>query len=226
MKMYANTRPSWRRSGSPRLRSPVRHQMIARAIRPPSIGKAGSRLKTRTRRLIDASQASSATTPDTPAAVLNSTQAQHVAEFARAGDRDPDQARDDRRSPGSRPGRRPRPRTRSRDYRLSRSIRATPPKIQSWMLVIPIPWRSADEGVPELVQDDRAEEADGAGDREARTARRRCSIHPAGRRSAGTCRRDQEEEDQEPGPVDRDPDPANVEESEGAAAEHLSMVSG
>ena len=37
-----------------RLRSPVRHQAIARAMRPPSSGKAGIRLKTSTSRLIEA----------------------------------------------------------------------------------------------------------------------------------------------------------------------------
>ena len=46
-----------RRSWVARLRSPVTRQAIARAIRPPSSGKAGIRLKTRTRTLMLASQA-------------------------------------------------------------------------------------------------------------------------------------------------------------------------
>jgi hypothetical protein len=39
------------------LRSPDLHQAIARAIRPPSIGKAGSRLKPRIRTFIEVTQA-------------------------------------------------------------------------------------------------------------------------------------------------------------------------
>jgi hypothetical protein len=45
----------------------VRRQAIALAIRPPSIGKAGSRLKIRTRKLIEASQAIIASTPEVSA---------------------------------------------------------------------------------------------------------------------------------------------------------------
>ncbi len=49
----------------------MRHQAIARTIRPPSIGKAGSRLKTRTSALIEASQAISASAPEMPESRLD-----------------------------------------------------------------------------------------------------------------------------------------------------------
>ena len=39
---------------------------------------------------------------------------------------------------------------------VSRSIRAIQPKIQSWMLEMPIPLRPAHDGVAKLVQEDRA----------------------------------------------------------------------
>ncbi len=48
----------------PVLRLPVRHQAIARAIRPPSSGKAGTRLKTRTSRLMLPSQTTMAAMPE------------------------------------------------------------------------------------------------------------------------------------------------------------------
>ena len=48
----------------PVLRLPVRHQAIARAMRPPSSGKAGTRLKTRTSRLMLPSQTTMAAMPE------------------------------------------------------------------------------------------------------------------------------------------------------------------
>ena len=48
----------------PELRLPVRHQAIARAMRPPSSGNAGTRLKISTKRLIEPSQAIMTAAPE------------------------------------------------------------------------------------------------------------------------------------------------------------------
>ena len=97
---------------------------------------------------------------------------------------------------------------------------AMPPKIQSWMLEMPIPLRIAGEGVAELVQDDRAEEAEGAdhGEGEGRRGRAALAEHVAVEVREPE---DHQEEDEEPGPVDRDADSADVKKGDRAAAEHV-----
>ena len=126
------------------LRSPVTLQAIARATRPPSIGNAGRRLKTSSSRLIEASQAAIASTPSAPeldsisADWRNSCQpparmppivsAAKIAAVT-AGPASATRA--------STPG-----------PSASRSIRAMPPKIQSWIELIPIPLRRATQACP------------------------------------------------------------------------------
>ncbi len=108
---------------------------------------------------------------------------------------------------------------------LSRSIRATPPKIQSWMLEMPIPWRSAEKAWPSSCRTIEPKNPIAVATASAKGAVAVLDS-PSASPNVLRQREDQEEEDQEPGPVDRDPDPANVKESEGAASEHPSMVSG
>ena len=105
----------------------------------------------------------------------------------------------------------------------SRSMRATPPKIQSWMLEIPIPLRRAAKAWPSSCR---------------RIAPKKPSVLAIASAKAvvpvlGSPEHvavelgepeDEEEEDEEPGPVDGDPDPAHVKEGYRAAAEHPPMV--
>ena len=130
------------------VRSPVRFQAIARTTRPPSIGKAGSRLKTRTKKLIEASQANIATTPEIRSAVLKrsawpraSLNSDQPAAITPARTISRAIARVTTGPPiatlNSVPG-----------LSDSRSMRATPPKIQSWMLEMPIPLRIATTAWP------------------------------------------------------------------------------
>ena len=121
------------------LRSPVTFQAIARATRPPSIGNAGSRLKTSSSRLIEASQAITASTPEAPevvsisAAWLNSCQPPAAI---------PPTIRTTKISAVTAgPARATRASTPAES--ASRSIRAMPPKIQSWIELMPIPLRVA-----------------------------------------------------------------------------------
>ena len=127
------------------VRSPVRHQAIARTIRPPSIGKAGSRLKTRTRALIEASQAIAASDAGGTGVAFEQRPPCGTRRSRRSRGR-PGRGR--RRSPGSPAG--PPIATLNSVAGLSdsRSIRAMPPKIQSWMLVMPIPLRIATKAWP------------------------------------------------------------------------------
>ena len=197
------------------LRSPVTFQAIARATRPPSIGNAGNRLKTSSSRLIEASQATIASTPVAPERRLDQ---RRVAELVPAAGED---AADHQRGEDQRGHRRARqgdprfhpgpvgfavhPRHAAEDPELDRAD--------------PDPVAGADEGVAELVQEDRAEEAGGAGDGEDERRGRARRVAQQFAVEVGHPEDDQEE-DQEPGPVDRDADPANVEQGDGAAAEH------
>ena len=85
-----------------RLRSPVRHQMIARAIRPPSSGNAGTMLKTNSSALMKPSQPTSASAG---VVVKPSRVERHVGEALaareqRAGDHAEDQEYQRHRWPG------------------------------------------------------------------------------------------------------------------------------
>ena len=145
MNRYAKPWPSVAAKRVAEARLPVRHQAIARTIRPPSIGNAGSRLKTRTRRLIEASQATIASRPEVSAVAVDE---HRLAEVCRT-----------RRRPGRQPPGRPTIASVTagpaiatlnsvEGLSVSRSSRARPPKIQSWMLEIPIPLRSATKACP------------------------------------------------------------------------------
>ena len=85
-----------------------------------------------------------------------------------------------------------------------------------WLIPIPLPERS--EGVAELVQEDRAEEQEGRW----RSPSSVGSIEPSAGSSSSRIEVGQEdddqEEDQEPGPVDRDPDSPDRRECVVAAA--------
>ena len=126
------------------VRSPVRHQAIERTIRPPSIGNAGSRLKTSTRALIEASQAIAASAPEVPASRSSTIALRNSPEPPIARPTRPRTATIARVTTG------PPIATLNSVEGLSdsRSIWATPPKIQSWMLVMPIPLRIATKAWP------------------------------------------------------------------------------
>ena len=144
MKSQAKTRPSLAAKRVAEVRFPVRHQAIARTIRPPSIGKAGSRLKTRTRRLIIASQATIASTPEMPASLSTSAALRNSSQPAAAMPIAVSTTTIARVTSG------PATATLNSVAGLSdsRSIRAMPPKIQSWMLEMPIPLRRATKAWP------------------------------------------------------------------------------
>ena len=74
-------------------------------MRPPSIGKAGSRLKTRTRALIEASQPTIAITPETP----ESDSINRPPELVRADRGEADGGEDDDDRQGDQRARRSRP---------------------------------------------------------------------------------------------------------------------
>ena len=134
-----------RRTWSPRCgpRSPSRRSP-GRPGRRPS-GRPGSRLKTSSSRLIEASQANIASTAEAPEPRFDS---RRLAELVPAADDDPGDRAARRRSPGSPPARRGRPALRPPALSASRSIRAMPPKIQSWIELIPIPLRRATTAWP------------------------------------------------------------------------------
>ncbi len=204
------------------LRSPVRLQAIARATRPPSIGKAGIRLKTSSSRLIEASQANIASTAGAP----SWTRRRRLAELVpAAGERSRAAAqttkiasvtagpaeRDPRFDPG-RVGFAVHPRHAAEDPELDR---ADPDPVAAWRR-----------------RRGRARAA-GSSRRSRRRWRRRGvnGVVELARRPQQVFvelghPEDDQEEDQEPGPVDRDADPADVEKGDRAAAEHRSMVSG
>ena len=89
----------------------------------------------------------------------------------------------------------------------------------------PDPVAAGGDGVAELVQEDRAEEAGGARQAEQERRGRAARVTQQVAVEVGHPEDDQEE-DQEPGPVHGDADAADVEQGYRAAAEHRSMVSG
>ena len=101
----------------------------------------------------------------------------------------------------------------------SRSIWATPPKIQSWMLVIPIPLRIATKAWPSSWRTIEAKKPK-ALTRASRNGAVEELLSP--RTSPNSLREpeDDEEKDEEPRPIDRDRDSADPEQRYRFAAEH------
>ena len=158
-------------------RSPVTFQAAARAIRPPSSGKAGTRLKTSSTTL---SRRSSETSSVGMSSDRVAAQRRGVEQPVRPGDQRSSAARRRSRSRASRAARRRRPGTRRPGESVSRLIFITPPNRNSSIPVTSIPSRRAATAWPELVQQDRAEEQHRGGHRDAE--RRPCPTRRASSR--------------------------------------------
>ena len=145
-----------------RLRSPVRHQITARAMRPPSSGKAGTMLNRNSSALMKPSQPISASaglvvTPSRASA--RSLKRWPLATTAPAPTQSPEERERDGRS-------------RDRDLQLLARALGLAPHLRQPAEEPQVDARDRDsqsarrERVPELVQDQRGEVAEGARDRD------------------------------------------------------------
>ena len=200
----------------PCVRSPVTFQMIARAIRPPSRGNAGIRLKTSSTMLMLSRKASIATRPP---AVPSASNADGVPEVVgAAGDQHAEAGAEDRDHERHQRARRPRPGTRRPgDCGVPRHLRdaAEQPQVDA---------RDRDavadrhHRVAQLVQQDRQEEQQRADRREHEGA----AVVAAWQRRLVVVGQppDEQEQREEPARIHADADAEDPHERDRSAAQH------